>query len=81
MAAAEALGFRVRELEGTHLEEARFAGPDDVRARDLVCALTELDADLVMAMRGGYGCHAHSGPARLGENRRLEDALRGLFLT
>lgn len=55
-AAAEALGFRVRELEGTYLEEARFAGPDAVRAGDLACALTELDADLVMAMRGGYGC-------------------------
>lgn len=54
--AAEALGFRVRELEGTYLEEARFAGPDAVRAGDLTCALTELDADLVMAMRGGYGC-------------------------
>ena len=27
-----------------------------VRAGDLTCALTELDADLVMAMRGGYGC-------------------------
>ena len=54
--AAEALGFRVRELEGTYLEEARFAGPDAVRAGDLPCALTELDADLVMAMRGGYGC-------------------------
>ena len=49
-------GFRVRELEGTYLEEARFAGPDAVRAGDLTCALTELDADLVMAMRGGYGC-------------------------
>ena len=48
--AAEALGFRVRELEGTYLEEARFAGPDAVRAGDLTCALTELDADLVMAM-------------------------------
>lgn len=55
-AAAEALGFRVRELESTLLEEARFAGPDEVRARDLACAMTELDVDLVMAMRGGYGC-------------------------
>lgn len=54
-ASAEKLGFRLRELPSTYLEMARFAGSDQVRAQDFVSALTETDADLVMAMRGGYG--------------------------
>lgn len=54
-AAAEALGFSVREMAGTAMEYARFAGDDAVRAADLMCALTEVESDLVMAMRGGYG--------------------------
>ena len=53
--AAEDLGFRVREMSGTILETARFAGDDTVRAADLVSAVADTDADLVMAMRGGYG--------------------------
>ena len=53
--AAERLGFRLRELPSTYQETARFAGSDQVRAQDFVSALTETDADLVMAMRGGYG--------------------------
>ena len=54
-AAAQNLGFRVRELPSTYQETARFAGSDDIRARDFVAAMTQTDADLVMAMRGGYG--------------------------
>ncbi len=54
-ASAEKLGFRLRELPSTYQEMARFAGSDQVRAQDFVSALTETDADLVMAMRGGYG--------------------------
>lgn len=54
-AAAEALGFSVREMAGTAMECARFAGDDAVRAADLMCALIEVESDLVMAMRGGYG--------------------------
>ena len=53
--AAESLGFRIREMNGTAKETARFAGSDDVRARDLMCAATEIPSDLIMALRGGYG--------------------------
>lgn len=54
-AAAEALGFRVIELETTMLEQKRFAGSDAERLRDFVSALTEVPGDAVMALRGGYG--------------------------
>ena len=53
--AAESLGFAVREMSGTALERARFAGSDAVRAKDLMCAATEIESDLIMALRGGYG--------------------------
>lgn len=55
LAAAEDLGFAVREMAGSFEETARFAGDDDTRARDLMCAMTEVDGDLVMSLRGGYG--------------------------
>ena len=54
-AAAESLGFRLRETAGTAQETARFAGPDEVRARDLMCAASDIPSDLIMALRGGYG--------------------------
>lgn len=53
--AAETLGFDVREMQGTCEEIRRFAGDDRRRALDLMTAMTDVQGDLVMAMRGGYG--------------------------
>ena len=53
--AAEALGFAVREMGGTFEETARFAGDDTRRAADFMSAMTEVEGDLVMSLRGGYG--------------------------
>ncbi len=55
VAAIEALGM-IPTLTGGCFEQAgRFAGTDERRAEDFMTALTQTDADLVMALRGGYG--------------------------
>lgn len=72
--AAEDLGFRLRLLEGTLLETARFAGPDRIRARDLVEALTFEGTDLYMPLRGGYGAMRVLMELTDEEWRRLEAA-------
>ncbi len=55
MLALEALGFTVTMMGGAYLEDRRFAGCDSARASDLMAALTEVPADMVMALRGGWG--------------------------
>lgn len=54
-AALERLGFTVSLLPTTGLETGRFAGSDAERARDLMAAACDKTADVMMAMRGGYG--------------------------
>lgn len=54
-AALDALGFSVTTLEGVYKEDRRFAGTDAERAADWMRALTEVEADMVIALRGGWG--------------------------
>lgn len=55
VAAMEALGMIPTLTGGCFEQTGRFAGPDERRAEDFMAALTQTDADLVMALRGGYG--------------------------
>lgn len=49
------LGWAVRETASVRAADHRFAGSDALRAESLMEALCAGDADLVMALRGGYG--------------------------
>lgn len=51
----ESLGMIPTLMGGVFEENARFAGTDEVRSRDLEAALLSEEADLVMPLRGGYG--------------------------
>lgn len=55
IASIEALGMIPTLMGGAFEQTARFAGTDEVRARDFETALLSEDADLVMPLRGGYG--------------------------
>lgn len=54
-AALESLGMIPTLMGGCFEQTGRFAGTDQRRAEDFMTALTQTDADLVMALRGGYG--------------------------
>lgn len=55
LAMLEALGAVPSLMSGALCQEGRFAGSDEMRAADLEAALLDEEADLVMALRGGYG--------------------------
>lgn len=55
IASIESLGMIPTLMGGVFEQTARFAGTDEVRARDFDTALLATDADLVMPLRGGYG--------------------------
>lgn len=55
IASIESLGMIPTLMGGVFEQTARFAGTDEVRARDFETALLSTDADLVMPLRGGYG--------------------------
>ncbi|MCF0253840.1 MAG: LD-carboxypeptidase [Duodenibacillus sp.] len=55
-AGLEALGWRVSAAGNVLRCHQRFAGTDDERAAGLMQAFCGMDADFVLALRGGYGC-------------------------
>ena len=56
LAALEGAGVRVVKGRGVGLRRGYLAGTPEERAADLHWAFTDPDIDVVMQMRGGYGC-------------------------
>ena len=54
-AGIRARSFALTELPSVRSVETRFAGSDDVRLADAVVALTSNEADVALALRGGFG--------------------------
>lgn len=48
-------GWRVKETANVRLMDHRFAGSDAARAAGLQEAFDEVDADVILCLRGGYG--------------------------
>ncbi len=54
-AGIRARGFALTELPSVRSVETRFAGSDEVRLADAVAALQSDEADVALALRGGFG--------------------------
>ena len=54
-AGIRARGFALTELPSVRSVETRFAGSDELRQADTVSALKDEEADLALALRGGFG--------------------------
>lgn len=54
-AGIRARGFALTELPSVRSVETRFAGSDELRLADTVSALKDEEADLALALRGGFG--------------------------
>jgi muramoyltetrapeptide carboxypeptidase len=56
VASLERMGFRVRFQEAIFSSTGYLAGPDEVRAGELMRALQDPEVKAVISLRGGYGC-------------------------
>lgn len=50
------LGFRTKLGETLYLQDGYLAGPDEVRAAELMDFIANPDIDAILTMRGGWGC-------------------------
>lgn len=53
----ERLGFRVYERKTTRARYGYFAGPDEMRAEELMNLFANPEIDGIICIRGGYGAY------------------------
>lgn len=53
-----------------------LAGTDEMRAKDINDAFADKDIDGIWCLRGGYGAHQDTAPARLYHHTRKRQVLR-----